>query len=140
MSDCGCNGKGAIGNPVVPWPGYGVNPARNNGTDIEPLQIVPLRYGNFAAYQTQLFNGLQLSNFGVRTSYQGYLSKIYSSGSSSSKGQRQTLPSVHPAALIQPSQVELAQMITAGAPNETNTGGTGQIAPGVNLSGRGFYG
>lgn len=141
MSDCGCHdNKNGIGNPVVIWPGWVTNQARNNGADVNPLQIVPLHYGNFAAYQTQLFNGLQLSDFGLKNSYQGYLSKLYSSASMNTKGQRQTLPSVHPSALSPPSQVELAQMVTAAAPNESNTGGTGQLAPGVDLTNRRFYG
>ena len=140
MSDCGCHGNQGVGNPVVVWPGWVTNQARNNGADVNPLQIVPLHYGNFTATQIQLFNGLQLYDWGLKNSYQGYLSKLYSSASMNTKGQKQTLPAVHPSALSQPSQIELAQMVTAGAPNETNTGGTGQLAPGINLTGRRFYG
>jgi len=140
---CDCDNNGAIGNPVVVWPGWVTNDARNNGADINPLPIVPLHYGNWAALQVQLKNGLELSTFGNKDSYTQYLKLnrlLYSSATSNSKQARQILPSFHPAGNIQPSSVQLASMITAGAPNADNTGGTGQLAPGIDLSARKYYG
>lgn len=138
--DCGCNGSGNVGHPVVIWEGWVTNPARNNGADRNPLPVQPWHYGNFAAVQTQLFNGLQLSSFGHRDSYDNYLRLLQASNTSDSKNKRSILPGKHPAGNIQPSGIQLAQMVTAGAPNQTNTGGTGSIASGVDLNGRNFYG
>lgn len=139
----GCNCNNATGNPVVIWPGWVTNDARNNGADINPLPIVPLHYGNWAAMSMQLKNGLELSTFGNKDSYNNYLKQnrlLYSSGSMNTKNQKQVEPTFHPAGNVQPSGIQLAQMVTAGAPGQTNLGGTGDIAAGVNLSARAYYG
>lgn len=142
QSGCDCGG-GVIGNPVVIWPGWVTNDARNNGADINPLPIVPLRYGNWAAMAMQLKNGLELSTFGKNDSYENYLRLnrlLYSSGSMNTKNARQIENTFHPAGNVQPSNIQLAQMITAAAPGANNTGGTGQIATGVDLTSRAYYG
>lgn len=139
--ECGCGDTPpVVGNPVVIWPGWGVNDARNNGADINPLPVQVLHYGNWTATQVQLKNGLELSNFGRREDYQDFRKLLYSSSSSTSKGPRQVLPGFKPSGAVQPSNVQLAQMISNGAPNQSGLGGTGEIAPGVDLSNRRFYG
>lgn len=131
---------GGVGHPVTVWPGWVTNDARNNGADVNPIQVQPWHYGNFAATQTQLSNGLKDLSFGRRLAYDGYLRMLYSSASMDTKHKRQILPTIHPSAVVQPSQIQLAQMVTAAAPYSDNTGGTGQIAPGVDLSRRTYYG
>jgi hypothetical protein len=138
-SGCDC-GTGGIGNPVVIWPGWITNDARNNGADIYPGPIVPLHYGNWAAMSMQLKNGLETSTFGNKDSYGNYLKQLYSSASMNSKGVRQIEPTFHPAGTPQPSTIQLAQMVTNGAPGQTNLGGTGDIAAGVDLNARAYYG
>lgn len=141
---CNCDNNNAIGHPVVIWPGWVTNDARNNGADVNPLPIVPLHYGNWAAMQVQLKNGLELSTFGNKDSYTQYLRLnrlLYSSASRNSKEARQIAPNtLYPNGISQPSMIQLANMVTAGAPNADDTGGTGQLAPGIDLSQRAYYG
>lgn len=132
---------GNVGHPVIVWQGWAQNEARNNGADIYTMQVQPLHYGNFEATQTQLRNGLGDLSFGRRLAYDSYLRMLYSSASMDHKGKRQILPNaLHPAGISQPSQVELIRTATANAPGSNNTGGTGQIAAGVDLGKRTFYG
>jgi hypothetical protein len=138
---CGCP-EGKVGNPVVIWPGWGINPARWSGADEYPDPVPPKHYSNFTATQTQLLNGLQRSTFGRYDSYYDYLRAINSSAvNAGSKNQKQLPPyGIQPAAVVQPSGVQLQQMIAAGAPGAVPSGGVGTLAPGVNLSNRRFYG
>jgi hypothetical protein len=87
---------------------------------------------------------LELSTFGNKDSYTQYLKLnrlLYSSASRNSKEARQIAPNTfYPNGIPQPSSIQLANMVTAGAPNADNTGGTGQLAPGIDLSQRAYYG
>lgn len=147
MSDWTTPPKGdiddGVGHPVVIWPGWVTNEARNNGADINPLPIQPLRFGNFAATQTQLFNGLQLSNFGRRDSYDSYRRAIDSSSvNAGSKNQKQLFPGFQPAGARQASAVQLNQMILNNnppPPDPSGNSGVGIFAPGVNFN-RTYYG
>jgi hypothetical protein len=129
-----------VGHPVVIWEGWGTNPARNNGADIYTMPIQPQHYSNFTATQTQLFNGLQLSNFGRRDSYDNYLRAIQSSAvNAGSKNQKQLFPGFQPAGTPQASAKQLNQMIQDGAPKATGDGGVGIFAQGVSFV-RSYYG
>lgn len=150
---CGCNKKnataenpndsppGAVGNPVVLWPGWEQNPARMNGADINPEPIQVWHKGNGAATQLQLKNGLEFSTFGRYDPYDYYLKLLSASADNAgNKGMAQVEPTFHPAAAVQPSYVELQAMLSAGVPNSNQAGGTGTLAsPGI-LTGRTFYG
>jgi hypothetical protein len=137
--NCGCSM--AVGHPIVVWPGWGVNPARWSAADINPLPIQPLHYGNFTATQTQLLNGLQLSNFGKRAAYDDYLRLVDSSSANAgNKGMKQLQPGFKPAGARQPSAKQLQQMIQQNAPSTSPdpTGGVGIFANGVPV--RNYYG
>lgn len=128
--DCGCPNKN-VGNPVIIWPGWVTNDARNNGADVNPIPIVPWRHGNAAATQVQLSNGWQNTSYGKRLSYDSYLRLLYASNSSDQK----RFPGISntPTSNVQPSSRQLASM---NRPSTSTQSGAGRIANGVDISGR----
>lgn len=137
--DCGC-APGKVGNPVVVWPNWITNQARNNGADIWPTPFVPRRHGNVAFAETgmiQLNNGWSGTNFGKRMDYDNYLRLLTTS--SAGPGKNEVLPGKQPVSYRQVSQDQLQTMQSAMA-NPPNGGGTGVLAPNVDLSGRTYYG
>lgn len=124
------------------FPGYGVNSARINGADLEPVPITPVRGQNWPGMQVQLCNGWQKTNYGKKISYDGYLRLLTDS---STKQRHFLIP--HPSGLgpkantsgPAPSNVQQMIDVTAGAqPNAP--GGPGFLAGDVNLGGRRYYG
>lgn len=135
---------GNYGHPIptgtVARPFYGVNPARNNAADLEPVPITPVRGQNWPGMQIQLKNGWGQTSFGKRLNYDDYLRLLTDS---STKNRRYLIPSrsgyVQKGGGPAPSNVSQMVQNTAGAqPNAP--GGPGFIAAGVNLSGRTYYG
>lgn len=134
---------GPAGHPIVYWPGWITNPARySDQPDIMPLPIVPVRHQTWTFYQPQLSNGWQQTNYGLRMSYDDYLRLL--SSSASGPGYPPPMPGqgLQPQGSAMPSQLQQQQMISANAPLLANNqqGGTGVLAPGVNLAGRTYYG
>lgn len=129
-----------IGRQIPIFVGYGVNPARNNGADIEPIPITPVRGQNWPEMQIQLNNGWSKTNYGKRISYDQYLRLLTDS---STKSRRYLIPSrsgnVQFGGGPAPANVQSMVNTTSGAqPN--SPGGPGFIASGVDLSGRRSYG
>lgn len=130
------------GHTVPQFYGYGVNPARNNGADIEPIPITPVRGQNWPEMQIQLKNGVGTLSFGKKLAYDDYLRLLTDSAS---KQRHYLLP--HPSGLgpaagkpgPAPGNVQSMINTTSGAQPST-PGGPGFLASGVNLSGRNYYG
>jgi hypothetical protein len=121
---------------------YGVNPARNNGADIEPIPITPVRSQNWPGMQIQLRQGWELTNYGRIMSYDTYLRLLTDSAT---KGRNFLIPSPSSLGNSQvaggPAPGNVDQMIQQSAGSQPSTpGGPGFLASGVNLSGRNFYG
>jgi hypothetical protein len=130
--------------PVQPVSGpfYGVNSARYNGADIEPIPITPVRGQNWPGMQIQLRNGWGTTSFGKKLSYDDYLRLLTDSAT---KNRSYLLPNpsgLGPSAQRPgPAASNVQSMIsnTTGA-QPTSPGGPGFLAPGVNLTGRRYYG
>jgi hypothetical protein len=126
------------GHEIPVFAGYIPNPARNNGADIEPIPITPVRKQNWPEMQIQLNQGWQSTNYGKKMSYDTYLRLLTDSAN---KGRNYLLPSrggnLHRSAA--PGNVQSMVDTTAGS-QPTTPGGPGFIASGVDLSGRNFYG
>lgn len=130
------------GHSIPVFVGYGVNAARNNGADIEPIPITPVRQQNWPEMQIQLRNGWETTSMGKKISYDDYLRLMTDSGT---KNRNYLIPK--PSGLgpsagkpgPAPSNVaNLAQMTAGNQP--TAPGGPGMIAGNVNLSGRTYFG
>lgn len=129
-----------VGHPTYQFQGYGVNPARYNGADVEPIPITPVRGQNWPGMQVQLSNGWMLTNYGLRMSYDSYLRML------SEK------PSVAGRTMLTPgptqkqfkggmSPANFQQILDNGPGNQPQTGGgPGTLAPNVSLAGRAYYG
>jgi hypothetical protein len=140
----GTDAQGAEGHTIpvgtVATPFYGVNPARNNGADLEPIPITPVRGQNWPEMQIQLRNGWELTSMGKKLAYDDYLRLMTDSAT---KSRSYLIPSrsgyVQRGAGPAPSNV--TQMInqTSGAQPQS-PGGPGFLAADVNLSGRTYYG
>jgi hypothetical protein len=121
---------------------YGVNAARNNGADIEPIPITPVRQQNWPGMQIQLRNGWGTTSFGRKLSYDNYLRLLTDSAT---KNRHYLLPNpsgLGPAAQRPgpaPGNVQSMIATTAGAQPQT-PGGPGFLASGVDLTGRNYYG
>ena len=131
----------APGNTVAFFAGYGVNPARNNGEDVEPIPITPVRGQNWPEMQVQLRNGWETTCMGKKLSYDDYLRMLTAS---SEKSRTYLIPS--PSGLGQanrpgPAPSNVQQLIdqSSGA-QPTSPGGPGFLAGNVNLGGRRYYG
>lgn len=135
------NGGHPIPAQTVAYPFYIVNPARNNGQDIEPIPITPVRGQNWPEMQIQLNNGWSHTNYGKRISYDDYLRMLTDS---STKSRHNLLPS--PSGIGQankpgPAPGNVQSMIDTTSGAQPNTpGGPGFMAAGLNLTGRHYYG
>lgn len=128
------------GHPLYQFPGYGVNQARNNGTDLEPIPITPVKHQNWPEMQIQLSNGWALTNFGRKISYDDYLRLLTSSNE---KSRSYLTPGKKGTAggniQIGPSPLNVqANAQTGPGSQPSNPGGPGQLA-GAFTNG-GFYG
>ncbi len=74
---------GTPGNKVAVFLGYGVNPARGNGEDVEPIPITPVRGQNWPEMQIQLRNGWETTCMGKRLDYDDYLRMLTASSEKS---------------------------------------------------------
>ncbi len=127
-------------NKLAVFLGYGVNPARNNGEDIEPIPITPVRYQNWPEMQIQLCNGWDKTNYGKKMSYDDYLRMLTAS---SEKSRNFLLPSsgVGHAANPGPAPSNVQSMIDTTSGNQPQSpGGPGFMAGHVDLGGRRYYG
>lgn len=143
MQHCECNTMEPIGRPIVYWPGWQQFPARASPqTDVNPLPIMPQHYRIWTFMQPQLSNGWQETNYGKRAPYDYYLRMLASSTSSPGNPRPMLGQGQSPTGQAIPSAVQLQRSISANAPPTTQnqTGGSGILAPGVNLNGRTFYG
>ncbi len=129
------------GNTVAFFAGYGVNPARSNGEDIEPIPITPVRGQNWPEMQVQLCNGWDKTNYGKKMSYDDYLRLLTDS---STKARTYLIP--QPAGISgaqrpgpAPANVDSMINLTSGA-QPLSPGGPGFLAAGVDLGGRRNYG
>jgi len=130
--------------PVGTWsvPFYTPNPARNNGQDIEPVPITPVRQQNWPEMQIQLKNGWGSTSFGKKLAYDDYLRMLTDSAT---RTRRYLIPNpagIGPNAVNPgPSPANVNQYIqnTAGS-QPTAPGGPGFIASGVKLNGIAYYG
>lgn len=115
---------GNVGVPIAAFPGYGVNAARMNGADIEPVPITPVRWQNWPAMQVQLHNGwMKITNKKVATdSYLRLLSHRQPGANYNN------LPSGGPIVGPAPGNVQDHFNQTAGA-QPSSPGGPGMLPP-----------
>jgi hypothetical protein len=137
---------GNPGHPVLTFPVsgpfYGVNPARYNGADIEPVPITPVRGQNWPEMQIQLKNGWGSLSFGKKLTYDDYLRLLTDSAT---KNRSYLIPSPSSIGNAQvkggPAPGNVNAMIAASSGSQPSTpGGPGFVAQSVNLSGRTYYG
>lgn len=120
------------------FPGYPANPARNNGADLEPIPVSPVRGQNWPDMQIQLRNGWGTTNFGKKLTYDDYLRLLRAENGQA--GTR-TLPGQGQQVMRGPGPQQTQAVAMAGAGSQPKTaGGVGVIGPGVDLSRRTFYG
>jgi hypothetical protein len=131
---------GCPGHPLYVFPGYGVNQARNNGADLEPIPITPVKHQNWPEMQIQLNNGWMMLNWGKKLPYDTYLKLL---ASSEDRGRAYLAPGPRGVAAgnlkIGPSplNVQTWQQSGPGAqPN--NPGGPGQTVGAITNGG--YYG
>jgi hypothetical protein len=128
------------GHPLTVFPGYGTNQARNNGADLEPVPITPVKHQNWPEMQIQLDNIVGRLNFGKKMSYDDYLRLLTTSNEAARSyltpgkkgvagGNVRTGPS--------PLNVQATAQAGPGA-QASNPGGPGQLAG--NFTNGGFYG
>jgi hypothetical protein len=120
--------------------GYGVNPARNNGADLEPIPITPVKHQNWPEMQIQLDNIVGRLNFGKKMAYDDYLRLLTTS---SEKGRHYLSPGVKGTALgnqrIGPSPLNVKANAQSGpGAQPSNPGGPGQLVG--SFTNGGFYG
>jgi hypothetical protein len=124
------------------FPGYGVNPARNNGADIEPIPITPVRKQNWPEMQIQLKNGWGALSFGRKLSYDDYL-RLLTDSATKNRSYLIPQPSSTGRTPVKggPAPGNVNSMIAMTSGNQPSTpGGPGFVAGNVNLSGRTYYG
>jgi len=132
---CGC--KKGEGHPAYVFPGYGVNAARANGADLEPIPITPVRHLAWANTQIQLSNGWMRTNMGRLMTYQDYLAML--SSSATGPGHNFTLPGQGQQVMRGPGALQVQSYIGRTAGSQPNTGsGVGTVAAGVDLSNRSY--
>ncbi len=124
---------GRVPKHLVVFPGYGVNRARANGADIEPVPISPVHGQSWPGMQVQLLNGWGQTNFGRRMTYDDYLRLLR--GEAGQAGVRQ-LPGRQQIQGPGASQVSSTWVPT----NQQSSLGVGMVAANVDLSQRSFYG
>ena len=128
------------GHELYAFPGYGVNQARNNGADLEPIPITPVKYQNWPEMQIQLQNGWSLTNFGKKISYDDYLRLLTSSNE---MARSYLSPGTKGVALgnqrIGPSPLNVTAMAQSGPGAQPQSpGGPGQTVGSVTNGG--YYG
>lgn len=128
------------GHRMYVFPGYGVNQARNNGADLEPIPITPVKYQNWPEMQIQLANGWGTLNFGHKMSYDDYLRLLTSSNE---KGRSYLSPGTKGVAAgnqrIGPSPLNVRANAQSGpGAQPSNPGGPGQLVGSFNNGG--YYG
>ena len=132
--------QSGTGHALYVFPGYGVNQARNNGADLEPIPITPVKHQNWPEMQIQLDNIVGRLNFGRKMSYDDYLRLLTTSNE---KAQSYLSPGPKGVALgnqrIGPSPLNVQSQAQNGPGSQpSNPGGPGQLA-GAFTNG-GFYG
>jgi hypothetical protein len=128
------------GHELYVFPGYGVNQARNNAADLEPIPITPVKHQNWPEMQIQLSNGWALTNFGKKLSYDDYLRLLTSSNE---MARSYLSPGTKGTALgnqrIGPSPLNVQANAQAGPGSQpSNPGGPGQLVG--SLGNRRYYG
>jgi hypothetical protein len=128
------------GHPIYPFPGYGVNLARLNAADLEPIPITPVKYQNWPEMQIQLLNGWAGTNWGRKIAYDDYLKQLTTS---SEMARSYLAPGRNGVALgnqrIGPSPLNVTQWMQAGPGSQPQApGGPGQLAGA--LGDRRYYG
>lgn len=128
------------GHPLYVFPGYGVNQARNNGTDLEPIPITPVKHQNWPEMQIQLDNVVGRLNFGRKMAYDDYLRLLTTS---SEKGRSYLSPGKNGVAAgnqrIGPSPLNVQANAQSGPGSQaSNPGGPGQLAG--SWTNGGYYG
>jgi hypothetical protein len=119
---------------------YQTNSARDNGADIEPVPITPVRGQNWPGMQIQLRNGWGSLSFGKRLAYDDYLRLLTDSAT---KNRHYLIPSPSSTGITpvrggpSPSNVQKLIAGTSGAQPQSPAG-PGFLA--VNLTGRTYYG
>jgi hypothetical protein len=129
------------GNTVAFFAGYGVNPARSNGEDLEPIPITPVRGQNWPGMQIQLRNGWETTCYGKKLAYDDYLRMLTDS---STKGRSYLIPrgsGIGQANRAGPAPANVQSMIDTSSGAQPNSpGGPGFVASGVDLGKRRNYG
>lgn len=124
------------GHPLYVFPGYGVNPARMNAADLEPIPITPVKWQNWPAMQIQLFNGWMTTNWGRKISYDDYLKQL---ASSEDRGRAFLTPNKGANVNIGPSPLNVATWQQSGpGAQPNNPGAPGQTIGGITNGG--YYG
>lgn len=128
------------GHPLYPFPGYGTNQARNNGADLEPIPITPVRNQNWPEMQIQLYSGWDTLSFGKKMGYDDYLRLLTSSNEA---GRSYLTPGNKGVAggnqKVGPSPLNSQAWAQSGAGAQaSNPGGPGQLAG--SFSNGGYYG
>jgi len=136
-----CDSGHGVSTGTIAQPFYGVNGARNNGSDVEPVPITPVRAQNWPEMQIQLKNGWGSLSFGKKLSYDDYLRLMTDSAT---KNRTYLIPKpagIGPSALRPgPAPSNVNQLIQNSAGQQPQSpGGPGMIASGVNFAGRREY-
>lgn len=128
---------GNKGHGIPVFNGYGVNPARNNGADLEPIPVTPVRKQNWPEMQVQLRNGWESTNMGKRITYDDYLRLL----SKSEPDKTYLIPSGSGNIRTGPAPSNVQSMIqTTSGSQPKSPGGPGFLAGDVSLAGRRYYG
>ena len=127
---------GHPGHPIYPFLGYGVNPARAIGADLEPIPITPVKWQNWPEMQIQLLNGWMLTNWGKKISYDDYLKQL---ASSEDKGRAYLTPNKGANVNIGPSPLNVAAWAQSSAGAQPNNpAAPGQVVGAITNGG--YYG
>lgn len=139
--DRGPRGGHPIPAQTVATPFYGVNPARNNGQDLEPIPITPVRGQNWPEMQIQLRQGWAYTNYGKKLSYDDYLRLLNEAHPNKAHAGSAQFVNKGPNWRIGPAPGNVNSMVSQTSGSQPNTpGGPGFLAADVNLAGRGYYG
>lgn len=127
------------GHKLFVFPGYGVNPARNIGADLEPIPITPVKKQNWPEMQIQLKNGWSDTNWGAKMPGDNYLRLLTSSNE---RARNYLTPGPRGVALgnqvIGPSPLNVMAMAQRGpGAQPSNPGGPGDAGGFTN---GGYYG
>lgn len=114
--------------------GYGVNKARLNGADVEPIPVRPVQHQNWPEMQVQLHNGYcKITTHKVATDH--YLRMLsHMQPGQAYKPLSSGMPKIGPA----PANVQKFYDDSAGS-QPTNPGGPGFVLPGIAGSFEGSY-